>query len=39
MVGDVSVADAATIMGNAGAIKVLRRRALRALKEALDDSA
>ncbi len=40
VIGDLSVADAATIMGKSpGAIKVLQHRALKALREALDDTA
>jgi RNA polymerase sigma factor (sigma-70 family) len=40
VIGDLSVADAARIMGKSpGAIKVLQHRALHALKEALDESA
>ncbi len=39
VVGDLSVADAASVMGKSpGAIKVLQHRALRALREALDES-
>lgn len=40
VIGDLSVAETATIMGKSpGAIKVLQHRALRALREALDESA
>ncbi len=40
VIGDLSVADAAKIMGKSpGAIKVLQHRALHALREALDESA
>jgi RNA polymerase sigma-70 factor (ECF subfamily) len=40
VVGDLSVADAARVMGKSpGAIKVLQHRALRALREALDGMA
>jgi RNA polymerase sigma factor (sigma-70 family) len=40
VIGDLSVADAARIMGKSpGAIKVLQHRALHALREALDESA
>lgn len=40
VIGDLSVADAARVMGKSpGAIKVLQHRALRALREALDESA
>lgn len=40
VIGDLSVADAAAIMGKSpGAIKVLQHRALRALREALDEPA
>jgi RNA polymerase sigma-70 factor (ECF subfamily) len=40
VIGDLSVADAARIMGKSpGAIKVLQHRALHALRKALDESA
>ncbi len=40
VIGDLSVADAATVLGKSpGAVKVLQHRALRALKEALDETA